>query len=246
MKQTAKKPLICVPITGRTRGEINQQLSKVISLSPDVIEWRADFFEHLDVHEAVMTIIRYIGKQTNIPLLFTIRSEREGGEPIDLSDQAVVELLCDVSVEAAITYVDYEIANDDAYVETVRKSCEENNKQLILSYHHFTETPKDNQLMTIANRAHSLGAQIVKMAVMPHNQADVIRLLHLTNQLNNQLDLPIITMSMGEIGQISRVIGWVYGSMMTFAVGVDSSAPGQIEVKQLRKAIDAIQHTVEW
>lgn len=246
MKQTEKKPLICVPITGRTEAEINQQLMEVISLSPDVIEWRADFFEHLEDHEAVMAIIRYISKQTNIPLLFTIRSEREGGEPIVLSDQAVVELLCDVSAEAAITYVDYETANDDEHVMNVRKSCEENNKQLILSYHHFTETPENEQLLAIANRAHSLGAHIVKMAVMPHNQADVMRLLHLTDKLNHQLNVPIITMSMGQTGQMSRVIGWVYGSMMTFAVGVKSSAPGQIEVKQLRQAIEAIQHTVEW
>ena len=41
------------------------------------------------------------------------------------------------------------------------------------------------------------------------------------------LDIPLISMSMGGVGSLSRIMGWVYGSAATFAVGKSSSAPGQ-------------------
>lgn len=245
-EQYEKKPLICVPITGKTELEIETQLQKIIEDEPDVIEWRADFFEDLENTAAVQTVITNIAAETAIPLLFTIRSEQEGGEPITLSKEGVVRLLCEVSAHEAITYVDFEIENEDDLVTEVRNACKKHAKKLILSYHHFTETPANELLYQLANRSVALGADIVKMAVMPTNREDVLRLLHITNEMDQQISIPVITMSMGELGQISRIIGWIYGSVMTFAVGVKSSAPGQIEIGKLREAIHATQSIVKW
>jgi 3-dehydroquinate dehydratase-1 len=44
-------------------------------------------------------------------------------------------------------------------------------------------------------------------------------------------------MSMGGLGAISRIVGWMYGSSVTFAVGKSSSAPGQVPIGELRKII---------
>jgi len=45
----------------------------------------------------------------------------------------------------------------------------------------------------------------------------------------------LITMSMGALGSITRIAGWLFGSDLTFAVGVASSAPGQIPAAELRE-----------
>ena len=69
----------------------------------------------------------------------------------------------------------------------------------------------------------------------------MFRLLEITRKIDQIIDKPLITMSMGDIGALSRIIGWAYGSILTFGVGVKSSAPGQIEVGKLREAIEKTQ-----
>ena len=44
-------------------------------------------------------------------------------------------------------------------------------------------------------------------------------------------------MSMGELGQISRLVGGAFGSMLTFATVGESSAPGQMPIEAVRAAL---------
>src|SRR5699024_4088883 len=90
-------------------------------------------------------------------------------------------------------------------------------------------------------------ADIVKIAVMPKNKEDVYHLLEATRKIDEQLTVPIITMSMGEKGALSRVIGWAYGCVLTFGVGVEGCALGQLPVKALRNTIQAMKELLpEW
>jgi len=236
-----KKPLICVPITAGTNANLMTQLSDVIESEPDMIEWRADFFEQLYDTEAVLQVIEKIKRKTGIPLLFTIRSEKEGGEPVALNESEKVDLLVNICRNTAVDAVDYEVENDREFVENVRDAAKQNGVKLILSYHHFSKTPIDQELLKIGVKMEFFGADVAKIAVMPQSRNDVNRLLNVTMQLDDMLQIPVITMSMGELGAISRVIGYTYGSRLTFAVGVESSAPGQIPITKLRNAIEAVQ-----
>ena len=66
---------------------------------------------------------------------------------------------------------------------------------------------------------------------MPKDVLDVLTLMKATYRARTEaVDLPMITMSMGDVGKISRVIGDLYGSDMSFVVGKAASAPGQIPV----------------
>ena len=236
-----QNPLICVPITGRTVEEIEDQLQQVITVHPEVIEWRADFFTLLADTDAVLDVLERIERETDIPLLFTIRSEREGGEPISLAEEGKVALLEAVCKQGKVTAVDYEVENEVAFVEAVSEAAKEAEVDLVLSYHHFSETPSTDQLIELGERMESYGASVAKLAVMPQAKEDVDRLLMVTRTLDRKLQIPVITMSMGELGVISRIIGWAFGSVLTFAVGVESSAPGQVPIKKLRSAIDSMQ-----
>jgi 3-dehydroquinate dehydratase-1 len=51
-------------------------------------------------------------------------------------------------------------------------------------------------------------------------------------------------MAMGGLGAMSRVMGWLYGSAATFAVGQSSSAPGQIGVEDLRALLASLRRAV--
>ncbi|UCH24013.1 MAG: type I 3-dehydroquinate dehydratase, partial [Deltaproteobacteria bacterium] len=47
-------------------------------------------------------------------------------------------------------------------------------------------------------------------------------------------------MSMGKLGIVTRIVGGLFGSDITFAIGKISSSPGQIPIEELRKAMAII------
>ena len=62
------------------------------------------------------------------------------------------------------------------------------------------------------------GANLPKLAVMPQSRADVLELLAATAEMaDRHPETPIITMSMGALGAVSRLSGEALGSAMTFA-----------------------------
>ncbi|HEY3532308.1 MAG TPA: type I 3-dehydroquinate dehydratase, partial [Casimicrobiaceae bacterium] len=87
------------------------------------------------------------------------------------------------------------------------------------------------------------GADVAKVAVMPHDPADVLALLDATWRAARALDIPLISMAMGPLGALSRIAGHLFGSSLTFAAGERASAPGQMPIDALREAIAALQGT---
>ena len=71
----------------------------------------------------------------------------------------------------------------------------------------------------------------------------VLTLLSATEELHREYnDITIITMSMGQLGVVSRISGGVFGSAMTFGArnSEAASAPGQVEVGALKEIMDKI------
>ena len=85
------------------------------------------------------------------------------------------------------------------------------------------------------------GADIAKIAVMPQKAEDVLELLSATLKAVQSMSCPVITMSMGKSGMISRVCGEIFGSSVTFGSMHTSSAPGQIDIEALRQML-AVLH----
>lgn len=234
----AKKSFyICAPITAASAAEILAQCRTIATEEPDLIEWRADYFKGLSQPSQVLTLLSEMKAITDIPILFTIRSEKEGGESIALSEDEKISLIIAVAKESEVEVIDYEVFNPEEQVKKVRKAIDGTDKKLILSYHNFNKTPDNDTLLAIAKEMVTRGADLVKIAVMPHSKDEVFRLLSITHLIDKTVNLPIITMAMGDLGKISRIIGWYYGSIVTFGVGIESSAPGQIPIAPLKEAI---------
>jgi 3-dehydroquinate dehydratase-1 len=232
-------PYICTPIIGKNDDEIIAELGKVVPKNPDIIEWRVDFYDEIDNVEKVLLSAEMISSNSNnILILFTIRSHKEGGEKIPLSEEGKVALLTTICKTDYIQMIDFEVSNDPDHIKHLRNVSKEQQKKLILSYHNFDFTPEKSEICKRLLMAEFYGADVAKAAVMPKNKKDVLALLELTRELNETMSIPLITMSMGGLGSVSRILGWVYGSAVTFAVGEKSSAPGQIPIEDLRKVVE--------
>lgn len=236
-----KFPLICTPLVGRTFDRLIAELDEVLPKKPDVLEWRVDFFEDIGDATAVIAAATAIkNKAGKVPLLFTRRSVSEGGENITLSEAQVISLYRAVCASNCIDLIDYEIAKGPANIAQVRASACDNGVLLVLSFHNFSFTPGLETLTEQFLLADQLGADVAKVAVMPRDLDDLLTLLTATRQASKKLRIPLISMSMGPLGAITRVAGSVFGSAMSFAVGAASTAPGQLPIEDLNTALEIL------
>jgi 3-dehydroquinate dehydratase I len=235
-------PLICSPLVGKTHERILAEAAVVIAKKPDVIEWRVDYFEKIGDTAAVLETGHGLRAAVgDAPIIFTRRSIKEGGERILIDDEHVVRLYDAVGASRLVDFIDFEMGNDPEHVRRVRESARASGTRLILSYHNFGYTPGVDFIVQRLLEAERLGADVAKVAVMPRDRQDVLILLAATLEADTKGRIPLITMAMGPVGSVTRMIGGVFGSSLSFAVGEGSSAPGQIPIADLNVVYDVIR-----
>jgi 3-dehydroquinate dehydratase-1 len=240
-----KFPLICTPLVGRTLDKLLAELAIVLPKKPDVLEWRVDFFEQISDTAVVIAAAAAIKKAAgSVPLLFTRRSTLEGGEKIALNEDQVIAMYTAVCASKHIDLIDYEMANDGANIVRVREAAKTNGIKLVLSFHNFSYTPALETLAAKFLTADQLGADVAKVAVMPRDLDDVLTLLTATRQASKKLRIPLISMAMGPLGAITRMVGGVFGSSLSFAVGAASSAPGQVPIEDLNTVLGIVSKSM--
>jgi 3-dehydroquinate dehydratase-1 len=240
-----KLPLVCTPLVGRTPAQLLAELALVLPKQPDVLEWRVDFFESIrDTAKVISTLNAIKSAANGTPLLFTRRAVIEGGEPIALTEPEVMALYAAVCQSQLIDLIDYELAHGPELVAQVREAAKANGVALVLSYHNFSFTPSADAIREKLLLAEQLGADVAKVAVMPRELEDVLTLLSATLAAHQQSSIPLISMSMGPHGALTRLFGWVFGSALTFAVGASSSAPGQVPIEDLNAVMQVLHRTM--
>ncbi|WP_461178425.1 type I 3-dehydroquinate dehydratase [Virgibacillus ainsalahensis] len=234
-------PKLIVPLMGETEEQLMVEVVEVIKLSPDIVEWRADVFDQVENPEAVQKMISKMQQSlAGIPLLFTFRTHKEGGKK-EVTDQYYFQLLEKTIKTKMVDIIDIELFVGEQEVRSLVRKAKENNLYVIVSNHDFEKTPAKEEIIARLRAMQDLGADIPKIAVMPHSVDDVLTLLDATNAMKSHYaNSPLITMAMGEKGLISRLAGEVFGSAATFGMGKGASAPGQIMVDDLRHVLDVI------
>ena len=243
------RPKICVPITGRNETEIRKQARRIaVSIDEktrkcvaDLIEWRADQFEQVSDVQAVASVFgRLRAVFGEIPILFTIRTVPEGGEA-DMDEAQYVQINRYVISHQLADLVDVEFSKSDPAQKELLQAAREQGIRVIVSSHDFEKTPLESEMLETLRSMQAFGADIAKIAVMPQNETDVKRLLDVTWEASHSLRCPIITMSMGKPGCISRLSGQFFGSAVTFGAVGEGSAPGQVQAADLKKVLEILQ-----
>jgi len=234
--------LICVPLMARGKTELLKEAQTALQHKPDLLEWRVDAFNSpidsdtcLDALTALRDIIG------DLPLIFTHRSHGEGGYaevPADKRESVIAAAIRSGYVDL----IDIELSNDELFIRNISKATKDSGLQLILSYHDFETTPDSDVIVETLFNARSQGADIAKVAVMPQEFGDVLTLMGAALQARkNGLKIPMIAISMGTVGGLTRVAGKRFGSDITFASSQSVSAPGQIPIEKLRQTLALLE-----
>ena len=230
-------PKICVPIVEKDPDSILAAARNLISSGPDLVEWRCDHFDQAEDPEAAVHILQALHEVLgDIPVLFTFRTKKEGGN-MAASLLQYKELVKRAICSGLVDLVDIELFSDKDTVNELIALAKEKNVKTILSNHDFVKTPSGNEIFSRLKQMEEAGADIAKIAVMPESTEDVLTLLSATCKAKKELTCPVITMSMAGTGLISRLSGEVFGSCLTFGTAGNISAPGQIDALKLRSVL---------
>jgi len=235
------KVLICLPLAASEKADLLKQATDATALKPDLLEWRIDAYA--GVHSLAESLATLNALRTIIgttPLIFTCRIDKEGGLG-KLTSTHRLDLITTAIHSGHADIIDVELCNDPVFITAVKEACAASDIRLILSYHNFDQTPDEAFLYGKLLQAQTMGADIAKLAVMPAGYGDVLTLINATHRARTQgLRIPMATMAMETTGGITRIAGGLFGSDITFAMGGQASAPGQIPIDRLRTAMNVI------
>lgn len=238
-------PKICAPIVGRNRQEILLQAKELLEAGADLAEWRADWFEGVKDKEQLREMLELLrGELKEMPLLVTFRTKREGGEE-EISAEDYEEFLGEVLSSGQADLVDVELFMGTELLERVTQEAHEKGVKVVASSHDFEKTPNVGEMVDRLCKMQKAGADLLKLAVMPRDPGDVLTLLAATWQMREcYAKQPVITMAMGGKGVISRMAGEIFGSALTFGAVGKASAPGQVEVRELKRVLGLLHENL--
>ena len=158
---------------------------------------------------------------------------------------AVREVFAAAAESGCVDLLDLEFFEEEHPARKIRKLHKQGLK-VIASHHDFYETPDREVMKMLLEQMCAGGADIVKLAVMPQNMEDVLKLLSVTNEFKEENpDTPVITMSMGKMGMISRLCGESFGAAVTFAAHKKASAPGQMEMHEVADILEKMHKIIK-
>ena len=213
-------PLVVLPMDDR---DMEKTLAMAVDKKIDMIELRIDQFSNLDI-DYIVEKAKLI-KKYELGMIATVRSESEGGSSIP--DETRIKIF-----ESVVEYtdiLDVELMSKNINKKIVELAKDEGKISLV-SYHDFEKTPESEEIQEIIDTSAQLGADIIKYAFKINSIDDIKRLMCVTAKNSHR---KLVAIGMGELGKITRVAGFFFGSILTYTYIGRAFAPGQIEAGKL-------------
>ena len=199
----------------------------------DAIELRVDLWERRD-RDWMRAQVAKVRKHSTLPLIWTVRSEREGGA-FNGSEHEMVDLLL-FGLRVGCEYLDVEVKSGGRLGR--RRVWESKRHTLLIGSHHSPGNnggSDDNIRDTLHLCTLSGNADIVKVVVSAKHVDDATRLMHVCEQEKARVKRPMIVLAMGEKGKVSRVMNEVL-TPVTHPLLPTAAAPGQMSIRELMQA----------
>ena len=235
------RPKVILPIVERAEAAILEKAAQFSTLQADCVEWRVDHFDDARTPGAVARCLAKLRVALKDKLLLvTIRTKAEGGQAAlsPAEYRQFLELVLDTD---CADLLDIEFFTAGADLPLLVEQAHTAGVPVVCSSHDFAKTPPRAELVHRMVAMQQAGADLPKVAVMPQSRTDVLELLAATAEMADlHPETPVITMSMGALGAVSRLAGEAFGSAMTFANPGQASAPGQVPLEVVNQVLDAL------
>ncbi|GAA96686.1 uncharacterized protein L969DRAFT_100128 [Mixia osmundae IAM 14324] len=174
-------------------------------------------------------------RHTSLPIIFTVRTVSQGGFFPDDAQEAYFDLLT-LAVRQACEYVDLEMQWPTG---ALSKFVRAKQSSLILaSFHDWSGVHKwKSTAIDAAYARASLYGDVVKIVLKAQSMTDNSEMLSF--RAAHASGKPLLTVNMGTVGQLSRILNPVL-SPVTHPALPAAAAPGQLAVYQIQQALSLI------
>ncbi|WP_329760498.1 type I 3-dehydroquinate dehydratase [Acinetobacter pittii] len=233
-----------VPITAKTKEQALAQAQVIANTADaDLAEFRIDLLSFASDTKQVIALGHELKKILgNKPMIATIRTKNEGGQ-LEISDVDYGKTYQAYLKNPFMDCLDVEMFRDQKVVSEIVQKAHQKKVLIVMSNHDFQKTPSQDEIEKRLLKQDQMGADILKIAVMPKSKQDVFTLMNATLKVSQQTIKPLLTMSMGQLGTISRVATANMGGSYSFGMIGQASAPGQIDVTKLKQILQTVQPT---
>ncbi|EPE9869071.1 type I 3-dehydroquinate dehydratase [Acinetobacter baumannii] len=233
-----------VPITAKTKEQALAQAQVIANTADaDLAEFRIDLLSFASDTKQVIALGHELKKILgNKPMIATIRTKNEGGQ-LEISDADYGKTYQAYLKNPFMDWLDVEMFRDQKVVSEIVQKAHQKKVLVVMSNHDFQKTPSQDEIEKRLLKQDQMGADILKIAVMPKSKQDVFTLMNATLKVSQQTTKPLLTMSMGQLGTISRVATANMGGSYSFGMIGQASAPGQIDVTKLKQILQTVQPT---
>lgn len=233
-----------VPITAKTKEQALAQAQVIANTADaDLAEFRIDLLSFASDTKQVIALGHELKKILgHKPMIATIRTKNEGGQ-LEISDADYGKTYQAYLKNPFMDWLDVEMFRDQKVVSEIVQKAHQKKVLVVMSNHDFQKTPSQDEIEKRLLKQDQMGADILKIAVMPKSKQDVFTLMNATLKVSQQTSKPLLTMSMGQLGTISRVATANMGGSYSFGMIGQASAPGQIDVTKLKQILQTVQPT---
>ncbi|WP_105940189.1 type I 3-dehydroquinate dehydratase [Acinetobacter baumannii] len=233
-----------VPITAKTKEQALAQAQVIANTADaDLAEFRIDLLSFASDTKQVIALGHELKKILgNKPMIATIRTKNEGSQ-LEISDADYGKTYQAYLKNPFMDWLDVEMFRDQKVVSEIVQKAHQKKVLVVMSNHDFQKTPSQDEIEKRLLKQDQMGADVLKIAVMPKSKQDVFTLMNATLKVSQQTTKPLLTMSMGQLGTISRVATANMGGSYSFGMIGQASAPGQIDVTKLKQILQTVQPT---
>ncbi|MGQ1202638.1 type I 3-dehydroquinate dehydratase [Acinetobacter baumannii] len=241
---TATAVKTIVSITAKTKEQALAQAQVIANTADaDLAEFRIDLLSFASDTKQVIALGHELKKILgNKPMIATIRTKNEGGQ-LEISDADYGKTYQAYLKNPFMDWLDVEMFRDQKVVSEIVQKAHQKKVLVVMSNHDFQKTPSQDEIEKRLLKQDQMGADVLKIAVMPKSKQDVFTLMNATLKVSQQTTKPLLTMSMGQLGTISRVATANMGGSYSFGMIGQASAPGQIDVTKLKQILQTVQPT---
>ena len=236
-KLKAKDRSYFVSLTAKDVAKIAEQLPEIV-VGADALELRVDLLEdpnnRLPSCEYVGTQLAIVRGAVKVPVIFTIRSQCQGGNFPDNEMEHAMSLYR-YALKLGIEFLDLEIHYPEDFIHSITKFKRQT--KIIASHHDPAGKLRwDNgSWVPFYNKALQHG-DIIKLIGVAKTQEDNVDVYDFRNWATNAHNTPLIALNMGVTGQLSRIQN-PFMSPVTHPALSLKAAPGQLSSAQIRKAL---------
>ncbi len=229
------QPKIVSTVREKNMSDVMEAVRDILRSPADIVEIRLDVLENQEKNSFVECLEKVRGILGEIPLMVTLRTDKEGGY-VHISDEEYHDRLTKIAQSGKADLIDVESSRAGDMIPALKKQ----GMKVVLAHYDFEKMPSEDEIIATLQKMEEMGADLARVFYEAKTREDTEKLLKASKKARLLCNIPIAAIAMGKEGVISLVSGQVYGSSLTFSIEKNESTPEKTDAAYLKRMMNGI------